>query len=122
MITGGVETIIGVSRDSQLGPILLYGIGGIFVEALRDVALRVCPITHADARQMIAEVAGSRLLQGLRGAPASDTEALAEALVNTSQMAAQLPDLIEELDINPLTILPQGQAAKALDALLTLRP
>ena len=121
MITGGVETIIGVSRDSQLGPILLYGIGGIFVEALRDVALRVCPITHADARQMIAEVSGSRLLEGFRGTPKSDTEALADALVNTSQMAAQLPDLIQELDINPLTVLPDGQGAQALDALLTLR-
>ena len=118
MVSGGVEVIVGTSYDSQLGPVLLYGLGGIFVEALRDVSLRLCPITRLDAAEMIAEVAGSRLLQGFRGSPKADVEALADALVRVSHMAAHLEGAIAELDINPLAVLPEGRGVKALDALV----
>ena len=121
MVAGGVEVIVGVSYDSQLGPVLLYGMGGIFVEALRDVALRLCPVSRLDAREMIGEVAGSRLLQGFRGSPKADLEALTDTLVSVSHMAASLENTIAELDINPLAVLPEGQGVKALDALITVR-
>ena len=117
MVSGGVETIVGVSCDAQLGPVLLFGTGGVLVEVYNDVALRLCPITRDDALDMIDEVKGARLLRGFRGAPAADIDALAEALVQVSQMAAQLEGSLAELDINPLVALPAGQGVKAVDAL-----
>ena len=122
MVSNGVEVIVGASYDSQLGPVLLYGLGGIFVEALRDVSLRLCPITRLDAREMIEEVAGSRLLRGFRGSPKADVEALIDTIVKVSHMAAGLEGAIAELDINPLAVLPEGQGVKALDALVLTTP
>ena len=118
MVAGGVETIVGVSYDAQLGPILLFGSGGVMVEVYNDVALRLCPITREDALEMIDEVKGARLLRGFRGAPAADVDALADVLVNVSQMAAQLEGSLGELDINPLMVLPAAQGVKAADALV----
>ena len=117
MVSGGVETIVGVSYDEQLGPILLFGTGGVMVEVYNDVALRVCPITREEALEMIEEVQGARLLRGFRGAPAADVSTLADVLVRVSQMAAQLEGSLAELDINPLMVLPEGQGVKAADAL-----
>ena len=118
MVSGGVETIVGVSYDAQLGPVLLFGTGGVMVEVYNDVALRLCPITREDALEMIDEVKGARLLRGFRGAPACDIDALADALALVSQMAAQLEGSLAELDINPLVVLPAGQGVKAVDALV----
>ena len=118
MVSGGVETIVGVSYDAQLGPILLFGTGGVMVEVYNDVALRLCPITRDDALEMIDEVKGARLLRGFRGAPAADVDALADVLVSVSRMAAQLEGSLGELDINPLMVLPAGQGVKAADALV----
>ena len=118
MVSGGVETIVGVSYDAQLGPVLLFGTGGVMVEVYNDVALRLCPITRADALDMIDEVKGARLLRGFRGAPAADVDALADVLVSVSQMAAQLEGSLGELDINPLMVLPAGRGVKAADALV----
>jgi acetyltransferase len=117
MVSAGVETIVGVSYDTQLGPVLLFGIGGVMVEVYNDVALRLCPITREDALEMINEVKGARLLQGFRGAPAADVDALADALVNVSRMAVNLEGRLAELDINPLMVLPDGQGVVAADAL-----
>ncbi len=117
MVAGGVETIVGVSYDEQLGPFLLFGTGGVMVEVYNDVAIRRCPITKEDALEMIDAVQGARLLRGFRGAPAADVEALAETLVGVSQMAAQLEGSLRELDINPLMVLPAGEGVKAADAL-----
>ena len=117
MVSGGVETIVGVSYDEQLGPFLLFGTGGVMVEVYNDVALRLCPITREDALEMIGEVQGARLLRGFRGAPAADVGALADTLVRVSQMAAQLEGSLGELDLNPLMALPAGQGVKAADAL-----
>ena len=117
MVSGGVETIVGVSYDEQLGPFLLFGTGGVMVEVYNDVALRRCPITRDDALEMIDEVQGARLLHGFRGAPAADVGALADTLVRVSQMAVQLEGSLGELDINPLMVLPVGQGVKAADAL-----
>ncbi len=117
MVSGGVEVIVGVSYDRQLGPVLLFGTGGVMVEVYNDVALRLCPITRAEAVDMINQVKGSRLLQGFRGAPPADIEALAEVLVQVSHLAAQLEGTLDELDINPLMVLPAGQGVRAVDAL-----
>lgn len=121
MVRDGVEVIVGVSCDPQLGPVLLFGTGGVMVEVYNDVALRRCPITRAEAEAMIAEVKGARLLQGFRGRPAADVEALADTLVRASHLAMHLDGHLAELDINPLMVLPAGQGVKAVDALVVLR-
>jgi acetyltransferase len=121
MVGQGVEVIIGVSCDPQLGPVLLFGSGGVMVEVYNDVALRRCPITRLEAQVMIAEVKGARLLQGFRGRPAADVEALADALVRVSHLAVHMEGHLAELDINPLMVLPAGQGVKAVDALVVFR-
>ena len=117
MVSSGVEVIVGVSYDAQLGPVLLFGSGGVMVEVYNDIALRLCPITRPEAVDMIAQVKGSRLLQGFRGSPAADVEALADALVQISHLAVNLEGTLSELDINPLMVLPEGQGIRAVDAL-----
>jgi acetate---CoA ligase (ADP-forming) len=121
MVEEGVEVIIGVSCDPQLGPVLLFGSGGVMVEVYNDVALRRCPITRSEAQAMIAEVKGARLLQGFRGRPAADLEALEDTLVRVSYLAMHLEGHLAELDINPLMVLPSGQGVKAVDALVVFR-
>ena len=118
MVGEGVEVIIGVNCDPQLGPVLLFGSGGVMVEVYNDVALRRCPITRSEAQAMIAEVKGARLLQGFRGRPAADLEALEDTLVRVSHLAMHLEGHLAELDINPLMVLPSGQGVKAVDALV----
>jgi acetyltransferase len=104
-----------------LGPVLLFGSGGVMVEVYNDVALRRCPITRAEAQAMLAEVKGARLLQGFRGRPAADLEALKDTLVRVSHFAIHMEGHLAELDINPLMVLPEGQGVKAADALVVLR-
>ena len=120
-VTGGVEVIVGVTQDPQLGPVLLFGLGGILVELMSDVSLRVCPVARWDAEQMVDEVRGSRLVKGYRGRPKADVSALVDTLMKLSDLATNLSDRIEEIDINPLSVLPEGQGVKALDALVTVR-
>ena len=117
MVAGGTEVIVGVSYDDQLGPVLLFGTGGIMVEVYNDVALRLCPINLEEAQEMIGQVKGARLLQGFRGSPKGDVTALAGVLVQVSQLAVNLEGQLSELDINPLIVLPEGQGVKAVDAL-----
>ena len=119
MISGGTEVIVGVSYDAQLGPMLLFGSGGVMVEVFGDVAHRHCPITRAQAHEMIAEVKGAKLLRGFRGRAAADLDTLAETLVRVSHLAVHLEGTLAELDINPLMVLPTG--VKAADALVVLR-
>jgi acetate---CoA ligase (ADP-forming) len=121
MVQGGVETIVGVSYDAQLGPTILFGTGGIMVEVYKDVAMRACPITPTEAHEMINEVKGAKLLQGFRGKPACDVDALADVLVKISHLAANLDGTLAELDINPVLVLPKGQGVKAVDALVAFK-
>ena len=121
MVSGAVEVIVGVSYDPQLGPVLLFGTGGVMVEVYNDVALRLCPINLTQAHEMIAEVKGSRLLQGFRGQPPADIDALADTLVRVSHLAVNMEGRLAEIDINPLMVLPQGQGVKAADALVIFR-
>ena len=121
MVNGGVEVIVGVAYDAQLGPMLLFGSGGVMVEVYNDVALRRCPVTRAEALDMVAEVKGAKLLRGFRGQPPADIDALADALVRVSHLAVHLEGQLAELDINPLMVLPAGQGVKAVDALVVLQ-
>ncbi|MGZ5176668.1 MAG: acetate--CoA ligase family protein, partial [Burkholderiales bacterium] len=121
MVPGGVEVIVGIKYDDQLGPMLLFGSGGIMVEVYNDITLRHCPISRSEALDMIAEVKGSKLLRGFRGKAPADVDALADTLVRVSQMAVHLEGHLAELDINPLMVLPAGHGVKAVDALVVLK-
>jgi acetyltransferase len=121
MVTGGVEVIVGVKYDAQLGPMLLFGSGGVMVEVYNDVALRHCPIARSEALNMVAEVKGAQLLRGFRGKPPADVDALTDALVRVSHLAVHLEGHLAELDINPLMVLPAGSGVKAVDALVVLQ-
>jgi acetate---CoA ligase (ADP-forming) len=120
-IPPGLEVIVGLARDPQFGPVLLCGLGGIYVEILRDVALRLPPLSRGDAVSMLQELKGYPLLAGARGGQPRDLEALVDVLLRVSDLATDLGDLVDELDINPLIALAAGQGVWAVDALLVLR-
>jgi acyl-CoA synthetase (NDP forming) len=120
MLGEGTEVIVGTKRDSQFGPVVLFGIGGVFVELFRDVALRVAPVLKEEAEEMVEEVRGYRLLQGFRGKPRGDIEALVDVLCRVSQLAVDLKDQLVELDINPLMVFEKGKGVRAADALAVL--
>jgi acetyltransferase len=117
MVQGGVEVIIGITREPQMGPVLLFGLGGIFTEVMKDFSLRVCPVSRADVREMVREIKGFRLLEGFRGSPPADVSALEKALLDVSRLAMAMQDRVREIDINPLLVLPKGQGVRAIDAL-----
>lgn len=120
-VKGGVETILGVSRDPVFGPMVMFGLGGVFVEVLKDVTFRRAPFGRDEARRMIREVKGYAMLQGVRGAPPADEEALVEAIARLAAFAAAQGDELESIDINPFIVLPRGQGAVAVDALIETR-
>src|SRR5256712_10723436 len=117
MVAEGVEVIIGVSYDAQLGPMLLFGTGGVMVEVYEDVAVRRCPLTLSESLAMLSEVKGARLLRGFRGRPPADVAALADTLVRVSWLGRHLNRHLTELGINPLMVLAPGRGGKAVDAL-----
>jgi acetyl coenzyme A synthetase (ADP forming)-like protein len=121
LVRAGIETIIGMSRDPTFGPVLMFGLGGIHVELLRDVAFRVAPLTDRDARELVQGVRGYRLLEGYRGGAPADVAALELALLRVAQMAEAHPEL-EEMDLNPVRVLPPGQGLVALDARIRVHP
>ena len=122
MVSGrGVETIIGVTNDPVFGPVVMFGLGGIMVEALHDVAFRVAPFDEAEAHRMIREIRAYKVLQGLRGAPPSDVDALAKALAAVSCFAAAHASQIVSMEANPFLVRPVGEGAIALDAVVTTR-
>ena len=110
----GREVIIGVNRDANFGPILMFGLGGIYVEVLQDVTFRLCPVTPREARQMISEIRAVGLLRGARGAAPADMDAIADVICRVSALAMAFDD-ITELDINPLIVGDRGQGAVAAD-------
>lgn len=118
MISGGTEVIVGVNNDPQFGPTILFGLGGIFVEVLKDVSLRIAPLTKTEALKMIQEIRGYGVLAGARGKAIRDIDGIADVLVKVSQLALELKDEVGELDINPLLVLPKGQGVKVADALV----
>jgi hypothetical protein len=119
MISGGVELIVGVSRDVAFGPVILVGMGGIMAEVMDDTALGVAPLDRPRAEAMLAALKGFPMLDGARGRPKCDTAAVVEILLALSDLAIACPR-IDELDINPLMVMPVGEGAKAADALITI--
>jgi acetyltransferase len=118
---GSIETILGVMRDPQFGPVIVFGSGGILVELVRDSVLRLPPLDLVQAHEMIAQTKAARLLGGFRGQPPADTPALADALVRLSWLAVDLADSLTSLEINPLMVLPRGRGVSAVDFLIELR-
>ncbi|MBZ4016371.1 acetate--CoA ligase family protein [Streptomyces purpurogeneiscleroticus] len=117
LVEPGVEMVVGVTPDPLFGPTVTVGLGGVLVEVLRDTAVAVPPFGEDQARAALGRLRGGALLEGVRGAPPADTDALVEVMLRVQRMALELGDQLAELDINPLVVLPKGQGAVALDAL-----
>ena len=120
-VTGAVECIVGCTRDEQFGPVILFGLGGIFVEVMKDVALALAPLTHSEAEAFVRSLRGFALLDGARGRPHADLDALINLLVSLSHVATALSDDFQAVDINPLLVLPSGGGIVAADALVVPR-
>jgi acetyltransferase len=118
-LEGGRETIVGMTLDPNFGPLVMFGLGGIHVEVLRDVAFRVEPVSDVDADEMIRSIRGFRLLEGYRGEPPSDLDALADVIQRISKLVGTHHRIVE-LEINPLTVFEHG--AIAVDARVRVAP
>lgn len=116
-----VETIVGVSREDPFGPAIVFGIGGILVEIMKDVSIRVLPLNQRDVESMVGEIRGSAILRGARGRGPSDIGAIKDTLLRVACLADEFKDQIAELDVNPLMALEQGKGVRAVDALIVLR-
>ncbi|MGH7255846.1 MAG: acetate--CoA ligase family protein, partial [Nitrospirales bacterium] len=115
MISGGLEVMVGVTQDPLFGPLLAFGLGGIHVEILRDVAFRITPLTDQDAREMVREIKGFRLLEGYRGHPPADVQAIEEILLRLSRFVEEIHE-VTELDLNPVFALAPGEGCRIVDA------
>ncbi|MEO0091930.1 MAG: acetate--CoA ligase alpha subunit [candidate division WOR-3 bacterium] len=115
MADKGVETILGIKKDPQFGSIIMFGLGGIYVEVLRDISFRVCPILELAATHMIQEIKGYKILKGFRGKGPADIKTIEESLLRLSQLAVEFPEFTE-IDINPFVVYEQGKGAVAIDA------
>jgi acetyltransferase len=117
---GGLEVLVGMNRDPQFGPLITFGLGGIYVETLKDVTFRITPFSAQEAEEMLSEIRAHSLLDGVRGQPPADKNAIIDALLRISQLVQDFPE-IAELDINPLMVYPQKQGAIAIDMRLVLK-
>jgi acetyl coenzyme A synthetase (ADP forming)-like protein len=120
MISGGYETIIGMNRDPSVGPLMMFGLGGISVEIMKDVAFRITPVTENEAREMIRSIKGYRLLSGYRGMAAANIGILEETILRLSQLAVDYPE-IESFDVNPFIVRSEGEVSAAVDARFVLK-
>ena len=121
MVSGGIETILGIRHDPTFGPVVMFGLGGTLVEVIEDVSFRVAPFDEGEARRMIAETRAGRVLGGVRGRGPYDVAALAAALARLSTFAAAHGDRIDSAEVNPFVVLPEGRGAVALDAVIVPR-
>ncbi len=120
MLKPAVEVIIGMKRDAIFGPTIMFGLGGVFVEVMQDVSFRIAPLSRRDAWNMISSIRGYKILEGWRGDPPADLEALVETLIKFSRLACDWEE-IAEMDVNPLFVYPRGQGVVAGDVLITLK-
>jgi acyl-CoA synthetase (NDP forming) len=121
MVKDAREVMVGMSRDPQFGPVIMFGLGGVFVEVLKDVSLRVAPLTRHDAEEIVREIKGHKILGTFRGKPEADIDGIIDTLLKLSKLSIDLQDAIYEIDINPLMVLDKGNGIKAVDALVVLR-
>ncbi|HUG96809.1 MAG TPA: acetate--CoA ligase family protein, partial [Nitrososphaera sp.] len=120
MVEGAKETILGASQDPTFGPVIMFGLGGIYVEVLKDVVFRVAPIDDREAAGMVESIKTIKLLKGVRGEKPSDLKAIADSLQRLSQLVVDFPE-IKEFDINPLLVLEEGRGARVVDARIILK-
>lgn len=121
MVPRGREMIIGMSRDPQFGPMIMFGLGGIYVNFLKDVAFRIAPMSQRDAEGIVKETKSNTLLKGIRGEPPADIKALQETILRVSQLVITYPE-IAEMDINPILVYKEGEGCQALDVKIALTP
>ena len=119
MVPQGREMIIGVNRDIIFGPLLMFGLGGIYVNFLRDVSFRLAPLSKQNAMDMIQETKAYTLLRGIRGETSSDIASIVDVMLRISQLVTEYPE-ISELDINPLFVYKENQGSSALDVKITI--
>ena len=120
MMEGGIEVIVGSTRDPTFGPVLMFGLGGIFVEVLKDVSFRIAPLEPIDAEEMIKEVKGYRILEGYRGMPPRDIEAIKNILLRLSKFVEDF-EVVQDVDLNPIMVYEKGKGAYVVDARIILR-
>lgn len=120
MAAGGIETIVGMTRDPQFGPVIMFGLGGVIVEVLKDVSIRVVPFDRKEACDMVREIKAFKLLAGFRGRPESDIDAIVDVIMKVQQISMDWKSWISEIDINPLVVFQRGKGVKALDALVRI--
>jgi len=110
----GTEIIVGLKREPGVGAVIMFGMGGIHVEAMKDVSFRMAPLSQEGAARMIRGIRSLPLLQGFRGIPPADIAAIQRLLISVSQMAVDLPEIVE-MDLNPVIVYPEGQGLKVVD-------
>ena len=120
-VRGGKEIIAGMNRDPQFGPLVMFGLGGIYVEVLKDVSFRIAPFSRREANEMMREIRSFNLLRGVRGQARSDIEATADTLLKLSQLVTDFPEIVE-MDINPLIVFEEGRGTMGIDMRLVLAP
>jgi acyl-CoA synthetase (NDP forming) len=120
-VGSGHEVIVGMTEDPSFGPLIAFGLGGVFVELIGDVAFRIHPLTDVDVDEMIQEVKSARLLDGYRGGPAGDIPALKETLLRLSALVEAVPE-IAEFDLNPVKVLEPGSGLRVVDLRMRVRP
>jgi acyl-CoA synthetase (NDP forming) len=121
MLKEGVEVMVGVTHDPLFGPLVAFGLGGILVEVMADVCFRVAPLTDRDAAEMVRGIRGFRMLEGYRGHPAADLDAIEEVLLRVSRLAEEVPE-IREIDLNPIFAHAPGRGCTVADARIRVRP
>ena len=119
MVRGGTEVIVGSKREPGMGPVVMFGMGGIYVEVLKDVTFRLAPVTRAEASSMVSSIRTGRILEGVRGQAASDTAALVDCMQRVSQLVTDFED-VSELDMNPVVVLEKGRGCRVLDVRMGL--
>jgi len=120
MVPDGLEVIVGATRDNTFGPVLMFGLGGVFVEVLRDVSFRIAPLTSEDVESMLREIKSYRILEGYRGMPPRDLDAIKDIILKTSRLMMEVEE-IQDLDLNPVMLYEKGKGAKIADARIILR-
>jgi acetyltransferase len=120
MLSGGIETIVGVTQDPSFGPLMMFGSGGIYAELIKDVTMKIHPITDLDAVEMINSLKMSKLFEGYRGSPPKDSEAAEDLLLRVSAMIEDIPE-IAEMDLNPVNVMPKGEGYRVIDARIKLK-
>jgi len=120
MVPEGLEVIVGATRDPTFGPVLLFGLGGIFVEVLKDVSFRIAPVTRYDAETMLTEIKAAKLLDGYRGMPPRDKEAIIDIILKLSKFMEE-QEHVTDVDLNPIMVYERGKGAKIADARVLIK-